>query len=136
MNRRQFFGMSAAAVALAGLPAIVLAERKFFLPPRGGWIERGLVMREIQQYLINDDSMPMRYDSAWMKDGHLAQFHVDFDSIPFSMSMHLAEYNRILEQYRAEARERLTQIQRAHGLDGCHSLLLPLPRTALGARYV
>lgn len=40
MNRRQFFGMTAAAVAAAGLPALVLPERTIFLPPRTGWLSK------------------------------------------------------------------------------------------------
>lgn len=38
MNRRQFFGMTAAAVAAAGLPLCLLPERKIFLPPRQKWV--------------------------------------------------------------------------------------------------
>jgi hypothetical protein len=37
MNRRQFFGMTVAAIAAANLPAFVLPERTIFLPPVGGW---------------------------------------------------------------------------------------------------
>jgi hypothetical protein len=37
VNRRQFFGMTAAAVAAAGLPAFVLPRKTIFLPPKGGW---------------------------------------------------------------------------------------------------
>lgn len=67
MNRRQFFGMSAAAVVAAGLPLSVLPERTIFLPPRGGiWLPR---MRQIEQYLINDDSLRMRWDMAWVTLG-------------------------------------------------------------------
>lgn len=62
MNRRQFFGMTAAAVAAAGLPALVLPERTIFLPPRTGWFPEKLRMREIQQYLINNDSLATRWD--------------------------------------------------------------------------
>lgn len=62
MNRRQFFGMSAVAVAAAGLPALVLPERSIFLPPRTGWFPEKLRMREVQQYLINTDSLATRWD--------------------------------------------------------------------------
>ena len=64
MNRRQFFGMTAAAVVAAGLPLSVLPNRTIFLPPRGGlWLPR---MRQIEQYLINNDSLAMRWDMAWI----------------------------------------------------------------------
>jgi hypothetical protein len=68
MNRRQFFGMTAAAVIAAGLPLSVLPERTIFLPPRGGlWLPPR--MRQIEQYLINDDSLRMRWDMAWITLG-------------------------------------------------------------------
>lgn len=65
MNRRQFFGMTAAAVASAGLPALVLPDKTIFLPPRGGWWAPHLRLREVEQYTINDDALWLRYDAAW-----------------------------------------------------------------------
>jgi hypothetical protein len=62
MNRRKFFGMTIAAVAAAGLPALVLPERTIFLPPRAGWFPEALRMREVQQYLINTDTLATRWD--------------------------------------------------------------------------
>lgn len=58
--------MSAAAVALAGLPAIVLPERTIFFSPRGGWNQAQLIdgyMREVSQYVINRDALLYRYDA-------------------------------------------------------------------------
>ena len=81
MNRRQFFGMTAAAVAAAGLPALVLPERTLFLPPKFGWKPSQLgagYMRAVEQYVINFDEMHYRYDAIgrdiWGKE---YQFHVD-----------------------------------------------------------
>lgn len=82
MNRRKFFGMSVAAVTLAGLPEIVLPQKTIFLPPKHGWHPAQLSngsMRESRQYLINTDSEMWRYDAIgrdiWGKE---YQFHVDF----------------------------------------------------------
>lgn len=58
MNRRHFFGMTAAAVAMAGLPSMVLPEKTIFLPPRWGWKPAQLgagYMREMQQFCIDED---------------------------------------------------------------------------------
>ena len=81
MNRRQFFGMSALAVAAAGFPAIVLPERTIFLPPQHGWQPSALghgYMREVEQYIISTDEMRYRYDvigrDIWGKE---YQFHVE-----------------------------------------------------------
>lgn len=62
MNRRHFFGMTLAAVAAAGLSPLVLPERTIFLPPRTGWFPEKLRMREVQQYLINTDTLATRWD--------------------------------------------------------------------------
>lgn len=75
MNRRHFFGMTAAAVIAAGLPLSVLPDRTIFLPPTGGiWLPK---MRQIEQYLINDDSLLMRWDMAWItKEGKTEQAYL------------------------------------------------------------
>lgn len=81
MNRRHFFGMTAGALALAGLPAFLLPERTIFLPPSGGWVP-GIRMRWVEQYVITDDSIPIRFDALGMDaSGVLYQFHVDQSQI-------------------------------------------------------
>lgn len=81
MNRRQFFGMTAASLIAAGLPLTLLPEKTIFLPPRWGWRPYQLgagYMREVEQYLINIDEMRYRYDAIgrdfW---GTEHQFHVE-----------------------------------------------------------
>lgn len=81
MNRRQFFGMSASGILLAGLPAMVLPERTIFLPPRFGWTPSKLLpgdMREIEFYEVSHDVMLVRYDAIGRdRSGREYQFHVD-----------------------------------------------------------
>lgn len=127
MNRRQFFGMSAAAVALAGLPALVLPERSIFLPPRFGWQPYKLgdgYMREVEQYVINTDSLAYRYDAVgadlW---GREVQFHVD------TLKMRPEIARAIIE-----ARFAQDGLRALRPGEGRH-LHLKLPQTAL-ARYV
>ena len=58
--------MTATAIALAGLPAFVLADKTIFLPPRFGWKPSEIgtgYMREISHYLINRDETLYRYDA-------------------------------------------------------------------------
>lgn len=65
MNRRHFFGMSAAAVLAAGLPAWVLPEKTLVLPPRFGWQPSKLAtgyVREVALYVIDYDQIWYRYD--------------------------------------------------------------------------
>jgi len=81
MNRRKFFGMTATAIALAGLPAFVLADKTIFLPPRFGWKPSEIgtgYMREVSHYLINRDETLYRYD-AIARDiwGGEHQYHVN-----------------------------------------------------------
>lgn len=78
MNRRKFFGLTAATVAALGLPEIVLPERQIFLPPRNGWYGN-LRMREVDQYVINLDAVMRRYDAVGYRrrTGEYVQFHVN-----------------------------------------------------------
>lgn len=81
LNRRQFFK----GLALTGAVAALWTPTKtIFLPPNGGWHQYKLpagYMREIEQYLINTDSIAWRYDAVgrdiWGKEH---QFHVDVNS--------------------------------------------------------
>ena len=65
MNRRHFFGMTAAALIGAGLPLSLLPERSIFLPPRGGWYPSDLRMREVIQYSVLDDKLFVRHDALF-----------------------------------------------------------------------
>lgn len=111
MNRRQFFGMTAAAVIAAGLPLSVLPERTIFLPPHGGlWLPR---MRQIEQYLINDDSLRMRWDMAWVtKEGIKEQAYLLEEpgmSGLEAVSMSAADSKRMKDCHREFARECLAR---------------------------
>lgn len=82
MNRRHFFGMTLAAVAAAGLPALVLPDRSIFLPPRLGWFRAPLHYREIRQYLINQDATPTRFDVLYEDTwGEKRQYFLDFPEV-------------------------------------------------------
>jgi len=67
MNRRKFFGMTAAAIAAAGLPAWVLPEKTVFLAPKYGWklwevpLGDGYI-RMVRKYSINTADYFVRYD--------------------------------------------------------------------------
>lgn len=132
MNRRQFFGMTALAVAAAGLPAIVLPDRKIFLPPRGGW---GFSMREVEQYLINTDSMAMRWDVGWItRNGEYAQYYVLQEDFPVyssgSMdSSPLKHTPQIVEDLREIAREKISR----EIPWGARIVQLKLPKSVRGA---
>lgn len=72
--------MTAAAVALAVVQNIGLTKRTFFLPPKFGWKPHALgagYMREVEQYFIEVDELPYRYDAIgrdiW---GTEHQFHI------------------------------------------------------------
>lgn len=90
MNRRQFFGMTAAAVAAAGLSPLLLPEKIIFLPPRWGWKPSQLgsgYMRQVSQYMINRDEFCWRYDALardiWGKEHqHFVYFYSCYGSAP------------------------------------------------------
>ena|SRR6185437_16836595 len=134
MNRRQFFGMSAAAVALAGLPAIVLPERKIFLPPRGGWFP-AYRMREVEQYLINNDSLAMRWDMAWILDGEYVQHYV-LEEPSAAELLAAGGEQPFLAERREFARKMLIAEARKHGYDKGQPAELKLPSTVMHAAYV
>lgn len=59
--------MTAAAVAAAGLPEMVLPTRRWVLPPRFGWRPHEVsreYMREVEQYLITSGTTAFRYDAV------------------------------------------------------------------------
>lgn len=125
LNRRQFFGMSAAAVALAGLPSIVLPDRSIFLPPRRGWFQQ-IRMREIQQYCINTDSFPLRWDVAWeyVPSGG-GQFYFILDSLPYPGVKAVPADQ--LEYFRDMARDHFKKIYEREQLWNSKQITLQLP---------
>jgi hypothetical protein len=125
MNRRHFFGMTAAAVVAVGLPLSVLPERTIFLPPNGGvWLPK---MRQIEQYLINDDSLRMRWDMAWVTaDGQREQAYLLEEPMSGLEQIGMGPGElALLKQHRREfARECLTRkVPR-----GARIIEVPIPR--------
>ena len=91
MNRRGFLKYLGIGAAAASTGAIALLEqgvwtpkRTFFLPPAGGWggkqlltiqsiteealkvLEERLQFRTVRQYIINNDSLPMKVEGAYL----------------------------------------------------------------------
>jgi len=127
MNRRGFFKTLAGVVALsAGGIALIEPEKTIFLPPRGGWLPT-LKMREVQQYLINTDTMPMRWDMAWMtREGDFQQHFVCVE--PPQDPYRAYPSQEWLEFQRSEARRMLA----AKVPLGARMILPKLPRSDLG----
>ena|ERR1700685_2930015 len=81
MNRRDLFKLLGATTAMTAAGLMVPGATKYFLPPIGGWGAQRLKIRKLQQYLINNDAMPWRYDATWaLLNGEGRQFHVDITS--------------------------------------------------------
>lgn len=136
MNRRQFFKSVAGVAALsAGGIALLEPAKTIFLPPRGGWFAPGVRMRELQQYLINDDAMALSYDACWVRDdGSWSQYCVD---LPRQSGLQwLTHGERDLESQREIARDLLTKMRDSKGLTYCKTRVLPLPSGLEIARYV
>jgi hypothetical protein len=82
MNRRDLFKWTAAAGSALLLPALIPKPVTYFLAPYGGWGAQRLKIRKIQQYLVNRDSEPWRYDACWVTStGEHVQFHVDMGGL-------------------------------------------------------
>lgn len=83
-SRRGFFkflGGAAVAAALAP-PLIETVNRTIFLPPSGGWFQAPLKMREVMQYSINSDAVPVRYDMLYETEGRkLVQVSVQYPKL-------------------------------------------------------
>jgi hypothetical protein len=77
VNRRDL--LKFAALGAVGL-LVPSSSVSYFLAPRGGWAQR-LKIRRVQQYLIADDSYPIRYDATWDAPDGPKQYHVDFAPI-------------------------------------------------------
>ncbi len=133
MNRRKFFGMTVAALTAAGLPLTLLPEKTIILPPREGWPQPALRMREVRQYIINNDTMPTRYDVAW----GMQQWHVDFPEMQWSLEKTDPKlFAELLENQRSIARQTFERIRREHGFSNADQRELKLPRGIYWARYV
>ena len=151
MNRRKFFGMTAAALVGAGLPLSLLPERSIFLPPREDWYPSNFVMREVIQYVINADAYGVRHDalfegpqgpvqsftmvylpeSAVRTRGRVPVLNHSCVTIP---DVEMFD-DAILRELRKNARSKFAQTAFHTGLDA-PKILLPLPRGAEHARYV
>lgn len=126
LNRRQFFK----GLALAGAGAALWTPTKsIFLPPRGGWYS-AIRMREVEQYLINTDSLAMRYDMAWVKNGEYVQYHVDIDLPGARLN---SDY---LDAQREVARSMFRDVIEHHGLQDAKRVVLPLPKGVWHKAYV
>lgn len=135
MNRRQFFKRLAATAALsAGGIALVEPAKTIFLPPRGGWFVP-LRMREVEQYLINTDSLAMRWDVKWMlPNGDIQQAFVEEDSDSTLKYNQMGEqaWRELIEFRRENARTCLANMVPADA----KLLLPPLPNGLVRAKYV
>ena len=134
VNRRQFFGMNAAALAAAGLPLALLPEKTIFLPPRSGWWAPKLALREVEQWTINDDTLWIRYDAAWRSlSGEHVQAHCDFPLTGLdSVSLSEDGMAKLRASWADQARIVLARYKPFAG----RQVELELPRTAIRARYV
>ena len=74
MRRRDLFKWTAAGSALL-LPPLIPKPVTYFLAPYGGWGAQRLRIRKVQQYCINMDTEPVRYDATWDMPGGGAQFY-------------------------------------------------------------
>jgi hypothetical protein len=96
-----------------------------------GWEEpvasEPFLIREVQQYLINSDSIGMRWDIAWLKDGMVHQVFVQYR--PYFIQ-EPTEADRL--QWREKAREML----RAEVSEGGQHFRLKLPAGTYRADYV
>jgi len=103
----------------------------------GGWWQPPLRMREVQQYLIDNDSLAMRYDVRWEKpSGDMIQYHVDFDQYLQLTGPICEPPADVLEHQRQRARDVFERIERQNGFKRIHQVELHLPRSANIARYV
>lgn len=98
ISRRGFLKFLGAATAVsAGGIALIDTHKTFFLPPSMGWGAQRLKIRRVQQYLINDYTMPYRYDGTWdLPNGEGRHFHVEFAETN-SMSQ-LVHYDKVARQ--------------------------------------
>lgn len=137
MNRRDLFKsiMGTAAISAGGI-ALVESTATIFLPPRQGWWQPELRMREVQQYLINTDELAMRYDMAWAVLGGVKHYHVD--CLPVGNPGWPREMvpSEIMEINRTTARRLFEDIEHQHGFKRCDQRALPLPQGVNIARYV
>lgn len=133
MDRRGFFkALAGTALAAAVLPEIWTPTKAIFLPPRLGWFQTPLRMREVQQYLINTDSLAMRYDVAWDDQ----QFSVTFPEEDNPGWPNEIMPPEIVVHQRAEALRIFERIEQENGLRRRDQTPLPLPRHFPYARYV
>lgn len=121
MNRRDLFKYVAVAGSALLLPELIPKPVTYFLAPRGGWGAQKLNIRVVQQYLINNDTEPFRYDGTWVKgDGCHVQYHVD-----------------MLERNDVMARQFLEDRMNADwGTPNSDQFILRLPQSAIFGTYI
>jgi hypothetical protein len=116
----KFLGIGAAALLA---PELIVPKRvSYFLAPRAGWLAPpAFHMRLVEQYVINTDSMPTRYDVLYQRPYGPLQLNVTLD-----------------ERDDVEARRLLGAELTKRGLiwepDATH--LLELPRAAYRAQFL
>lgn len=122
MNRRKFFGLTAATVTALGLPEIVLPERKIFLPPTQGWYP-SLRMREVCAYMIKVDEYVIIHDAVGFNrvtgqyEVFSTRMSVNHDAIPpYACSTELGWLSKQAEHVRESARRAIALKFEARGL--------------------
>jgi len=133
MNRRGFLQMLAAATAVSvGGIALIETPRTFFLPPACGWGAQKLKIRWVEQYAINRDEFPIRYDATWdMPNGEARQFHVDWEPIrPADWHIRKPHYDQMARQL-LEDRMRMDG-----GEPNSRQLILTMPRVVFDGGFL
>lgn len=121
MNRRDLFKFAGLGAAALLVPELVLPKTTFFLPPSCGWGAQRLKIRVVQQYLINNDTEPFRYDGTWVKgNGEHVQYHIDM----LERNDHIA---RMMLEDRMNA---------DWGVPNSEQCVLRLPRSTIFGAYI
>jgi hypothetical protein len=151
MNRRHFFGMTAAALVGVGLPLSLLPERSIFLPPRQGWYPSDFVMGEVIQFGLSVNQFVVRHDAHFegaqgSRQPYTLAYLPDLAVYSCSKLPLLTDANifmpdvwrfdeRILRELRQNARDKFARGAFLAGWDASKKLL-PLPHGVDHARYV
>jgi hypothetical protein len=138
MNRRKFFGLTAGLGAALALPDYLLEEdkgRRTFLPPRGGWWNTTIRMRETRQWTITDDIL-MRWDVAWeAPDGEHHQLYCYLPQTEAEIVMTFPSSTQYINECRETARRAIEGLARDKGLLQYKQKTLMLP-PHVEAKYV
>jgi hypothetical protein len=126
MKRRDFLKLLGITGAIATTGVELLPSRTIFLPPRMGWWQPDLKMREVVQYLINDDAFALRFDVAWGEEQH----YVEFAPVPYP-----GVSDEIRSHQREMARRNFLKVEEKYSYERHEQRLLALPR-GVESRYV